>query len=138
MPSYSDKLRDPRWQRKRLEIMQRDGFKCQECTDDSVTLHVHHVRYIKGREPWDYPNGLLVTLCETCHERLHEDPTSVIEHLNGSFYEHGANWSILWQLCGVLDFGLPRDAKLSYAEWSEVFKAIDAKFSEIMSRRSNG
>lgn len=31
-------------------------------------LVVHHRRYIAGKEPWDYPDGSLVTLCEECHE----------------------------------------------------------------------
>lgn len=30
---YSQKLLDPRWQRKRLEILQRDDFTCQVCSD---------------------------------------------------------------------------------------------------------
>jgi hypothetical protein len=138
MATYSEKLRDPRWQKKRLEIMQRDGFRCQECTDDSTTLHVHHTRYVKGREPWEYSNGFLVTLCEKCHENMHDDPTSVIEHLTGSLYEHGASWSVLWELCAVLDFGLPRLRQLSYLEWAEVFRAVDAKFTEILARSANG
>lgn len=47
--------------------MARDGFACQVCQDETTTLHVHHVRYIKGREPWDYKDFYFVTLCETCH-----------------------------------------------------------------------
>lgn len=65
--SYSDLLRDPRWQRKRLEIMQRDDFTCLECGDRTTTLNVHHTYYAKGRKPWEYENESLRTLCETCH-----------------------------------------------------------------------
>lgn len=68
--TYSEKLRSPLWQRKRLEIMGRDLFACQKCGDkDNKTLHVHHRHYLPGREPWDYPHELLVTLCETCHQQ---------------------------------------------------------------------
>jgi peptidoglycan hydrolase CwlO-like protein len=67
MKTYAEKLKDPRWQRKRLEIMARDSFACQVCQDETTTLHVHHIRYIKGREPWDYKDFYFVTLCETCH-----------------------------------------------------------------------
>lgn len=28
---YAKKLMDPRWQKKRLEIFKRDGWKCQNC-----------------------------------------------------------------------------------------------------------
>ena len=69
---YRELRKDGRWQRKRLEIMQRDDFKCRECgtTND---LNVHHIRYIEGRLPWEYDNGDLVTLCGTCHKALHEE-----------------------------------------------------------------
>ena len=39
---YVEKLKDPRWQRKRLEILQRDDWKCYWCKDDKTTLNVHH------------------------------------------------------------------------------------------------
>ena len=65
---YSKKLRDPRWQKMRLEVMQRDEFACQHCSDGTSTLNVHHKEYERGRDPWDYPMEWLVTLCESCHE----------------------------------------------------------------------
>lgn len=67
--SYSEKLKHPKWQRKRLEIMQRDGFKCSICNDEDTTLHVHHLEYADG-EPWDIDNSKLVTLCENCHTQV--------------------------------------------------------------------
>ena len=65
--TYSDKLKDPRWQKKRLEIMQRDEFMCQCCYDTESMLTVHHKYYIHGKDPWDYPDELLITLCNNCH-----------------------------------------------------------------------
>lgn len=65
---YAQKLKDPRWQRKRLEILERDEWTCQKCADSESTLVVHHRRYLANTEPWDYPDDLLVTLCEDCHE----------------------------------------------------------------------
>lgn len=64
--SYSEKLRDSRWQKKRLEIFNRDGFKCRSCQSEDETLCVHHLKY--DGNPWDVSNDDLVTLCETCHE----------------------------------------------------------------------
>jgi hypothetical protein len=66
--SYSDKLKDPRWQKKRLEILQRDNWACVSCGSEDVTLHVHHKVYEKNQEPWDIDSSLLITLCEDCHE----------------------------------------------------------------------
>jgi hypothetical protein len=72
MPTYTELLRDPRWQKRRLEIMQRDGFACVECGRKDLTLNVHHRYYISGRDPWDYPDEALVTLSEDCHETITE------------------------------------------------------------------
>lgn len=68
--TYADKLKDPRWQKKRLEILSRDGFSCKDCYNDKKTLHVHHLNYIYGKEPWDYPNEYFTTLCEDCHSQI--------------------------------------------------------------------
>lgn len=66
--TYAEKLKDPRWQKKRLEIMGRDEFTCQICKDNSTTLHVHHKYYIYGNDPWDYEDNCFLTLCADCHE----------------------------------------------------------------------
>ena len=70
---YADMLKSPKWQKKRLEIMQRDGFVCQHCGDDETTLHIHHLRYDFSIKPWEYNNDDLVTLCEHCHNRVTEN-----------------------------------------------------------------
>lgn len=67
--SYSELLRDPRWQRKRLEVMQRDKFRCRECGASALTLNVHHAFYERGKKPWEYDASDLRTLCEDCHKR---------------------------------------------------------------------
>lgn len=69
MADYSEKLRDPRWQKRRLEIFERDKFTCQSCDRTDITLAVHH-KYYKDCEPWEYPNEALQTLCEVCHNTV--------------------------------------------------------------------
>lgn len=64
---YWQKLQDPRWQRKRLEILNRADFKCEKCGDKTTTLQVHHGYYEKGAEPWEYENETLWCLCSSCH-----------------------------------------------------------------------
>jgi 5-methylcytosine-specific restriction endonuclease McrA len=90
--TYAEKLKDPRWQKKRLQILERDNWQCQSallCQIDvepleptnclkeffvwkrdrsNPTLHVHHKKYRKGADPWDYPDDELITLCAPCHE----------------------------------------------------------------------
>ena len=70
--SYWEKLKDPRWQKKRLEALQKAEFLCQYCYDGTTTLHVHHKEYFKGREPWEYSVDQLAVLCENCHAVHHE------------------------------------------------------------------
>jgi hypothetical protein len=65
MATYSEKLKDPRWQKKRLEILSRDNWKCSICENSERTLHVHHMAY--NGNPWDAKNEQLTTYCEYCH-----------------------------------------------------------------------
>src|ERR1043166_5237804 len=66
--NYSNLLKDPRWQKKRLEILNRDNFACRFCAETTRTLHVHYREYVFGRKPWEYDNASLETLCDLCHE----------------------------------------------------------------------
>lgn len=68
--SYLELLKDPRWQKKRLKIMERDNFTCQMCSDTHSTLTVHHKRYVWGRKPWEYTDKDLITFCEDCHSLI--------------------------------------------------------------------
>jgi len=90
MSKYTELFKDPRWQKKRLEILSRDEFTCVICGDKENTLHVHHRRYINGRKPWEYDNNLLVTLCHSCHEIETEMRTeceeSLLEQLKEKFF----------------------------------------------------
>lgn len=68
MPTYSEKLKDPRWQKLRLKVLERDNFSCVVCGSADKMLHVHHSKYSK--EPWSAPLENLHTLCEECHAHL--------------------------------------------------------------------
>lgn len=70
---YNELLKDPRWQRKRLEAMQADRFSCQICFRTEKTLNVHHKKYIPGTMPWEYDTRDLITLCEDCHAKYHRN-----------------------------------------------------------------
>lgn len=66
--SYSEKLRDPRWQRKRLEVLNAHNFVCEDCGRRDQPLEIHHCYYIRGLDPWKYSGDLLMCLCDVCHE----------------------------------------------------------------------
>lgn len=115
MATYAQKLTDPRWQKKRLEILSRDEFKCQYCGETTKTLHVHHYSYNKSRNPWDCEDGDVTTLCEECHYIYHikdftkledeiisvvqfhsmcglpKDVTELLRHINSIILKHKPN-----------------------------------------------
>ena len=64
---YANQLRHPLWQKKRLEILSRDNFTCQTCSDTQNNLQVHHLSYCMVA--WETPNDELITLCESCHKK---------------------------------------------------------------------
>lgn len=68
--SYAEKLKDPRWQKARMKILERDKFTCQLCEAKDKELQVHHRIYHRGVDPWNYDSNLLVTLCVECHEHV--------------------------------------------------------------------
>lgn len=67
--TYAEILKHPFWQKKRLQIFERDNFTCQHCSDKFTTLQVHHKYYTPDTMPWEYPDEALITLCELCHEK---------------------------------------------------------------------
>ena len=52
--------------------------------------HSHHRKYIPNTDPWDYPDNLLVTLCENCHEIERESRPEyeklLVEQLRVNFF----------------------------------------------------
>jgi hypothetical protein len=72
--TYSDKLRDPRWQKRRLKVMEYAKWRCQICGTKDNTLHCHHSCYTRGKEPWQYPEGSIICICDGCHAKIHAKP----------------------------------------------------------------
>lgn len=67
--TYSEQLKSPKWQKKRLEIMGRDKFTCQICGDKETQLNVHHKEY--SGNAWEANNKDLTTICKHCHKLIH-------------------------------------------------------------------
>jgi len=99
--TYSEQLKDPRWQKKRMEVLSRDKFTCRECGNTKKTLHVHHRYYCSHRMPWEYPDFCFVTLCSKCHETIKKNIEEIREHVelgsNESFYE---DWELALNFIG--------------------------------------
>lgn len=78
--TYAEQLKSPKWQKKRLEILERDSFTCTSCGDKEKQLHVHHGAYLSGMKVWDYDDSMLHTLCSDCHQHVE----GCIYDMNGS------------------------------------------------------
>lgn len=98
--TYYEKLKDPRWQKIRLQIMQRDNFMCVICGAKHKPLNVHHRLYFKNWEPWDYNDHHLITLCEDCHQNI--DWNNLKNDLLDYLYYIGINENHIFNLTGDL------------------------------------
>lgn len=91
MSKYSEKLQHPNWQKKKYEIYERDNYRCVKCQNPDRPLRVHHLKYEYGKEPWEYPNEYLKTLCDKHHKteydckKLFEN--LIVEVLKKNFYQ---------------------------------------------------
>ena len=84
---YAEKLKDPRWIAARRIILKRDDNTCQECGAKDTwgyIMQVHHITYIDGREPWEYPPDHLITLCKKCHKDAHN-----LEYIRPTRWDRG-------------------------------------------------
>lgn len=79
--TYQDQIKSPKWQKKRLEILEQNRFSCEECETEDKQLHVHHVYYKKGKKIWDYENYELRCLCDSCHAKSHALTDKILESL---------------------------------------------------------
>lgn len=74
---YGASLLHPLWKGKRNSILKRDNFACVNCKS-TQDLQVHHRQYHfkvtenRFKDPWDYPDPLLVTLCRNCNNAGHQ------------------------------------------------------------------
>lgn len=80
--NYKEKFKNPKWQKKRLEILERDDFKCQLCHSQDHTLTVHHFKYSK--EPWETPDKFLITVCWNCHKKIQNAQNVILDAIRNS------------------------------------------------------
>ncbi len=91
MSDYSEKFKDPRWQKKRLEMFQDAGWKCERCDSKTETLNLHHKFYKPNTDPWNYENHWFMVLCDECHKELHDDSFQVINLVDTMFKSRVSN-----------------------------------------------
>lgn len=136
--AYWKLLQHPNWQRKRLEILERDNFACTYCGADTEQLHVHHGYYRRGANPWDYPNKSLTTLCEPCHKSAQNEMQDVHEAI-GLLDAHDIQ-RVLGYALGLLNFDRPNKqiALTSYEAASGVADAWRLSVNDVIAASSDG
>lgn len=126
--AYLAKLRDPRWQKMRLQVLERDEWTCRRCFDSQSTLHVHHRWYTSGHDPWEYPMAALVTLCVSCHEEEGILTTDYSHDLVLMLKRRGAMGYAFAGLCNAFS---PDDAvQLDEYDWCVLAHAIGALLTD--------
>lgn len=100
--SYADQIKHPKWQKRRLEMLDEASFTCSACGATEKTLHVHHKRYVKGRQIWEYSDTELEVLCEDCHGVAHDLKDRLARVLLGKFMGEPAEQFTYGLLCGFL------------------------------------
>jgi hypothetical protein len=63
---YQEKLKDPRWQKVRLKVLERENWTCEMCKDKETEFQIHHESY--HGNPWDAPMEKLRAYCKHCHQ----------------------------------------------------------------------
>lgn len=92
---YMAKLRDPRWQEHKNNVLLRDDYTCTWCGSGRKggrNLQVHHGFYSREFEnPWEYPMESLFTLCELCHKQaevVKQQVYRALGHLHPKYQHH--------------------------------------------------
>lgn len=65
-----------KWRAKRLAILKRDKYLCQDCKRygrRTEATTVHHIKHADMFPELAYKNDNLVSLCEACHNKRHPE-----------------------------------------------------------------
>jgi len=90
-PRKSDgRLKTAAWKVARAKAIERDKGLCRVC--GKAARHVHHVLYRTEAEMHDHDQDNLMTLCNPCHNTLHDIK---IGKVNGEFVISGAVFQFL-------------------------------------------
>lgn len=123
MNNYYQLLKHPEWQKKRLEIMSRANFECENCGDKERMLHVHHGYYEKDRKPWEYPNETLKCLCDNCHKEAHGFKDKLKIYLG--LMNHMNIPQLMGYMCGLMTESDDDEIEINFDDIHYVFGLSD-------------
>jgi hypothetical protein len=99
---YWEKLKDPRWQKKRLELFEAAKWKCQVCECSTKELQVHHKLYLRSTDPWDYEDWAYEVLCKNCHGGAQD----MLETAHSAISKNPELLLLCWLFCNESDTSL--------------------------------
>lgn len=118
---YSEQYKNPKWQKLRLKILERDNWACQRCGDDESQLQVHHRCYIYGNKTWEYHELDLVTLCNDCHKEekdgMGEEMGSLTQVLRRKLFSNHVNEINCSLGAELVNENYPTDLFISALSW---------------------
>lgn len=112
-------------------------FDIPVISEDQVVMHVHHKYYILNQLPWEYEDEALVTLCNWCHWKLHEQAiVPCYKREDGKL--HAFNLTACSRCCGtgvLPEFAHVQDGVCFRCRGSrfEEFNRSSADFTSILS-----
>ncbi len=83
---YSWLYNTPEWKRKRVVILKRDNYQCRECKRYGKVVQadtVHHAIPLQERPDLRLDSRNLISLCEGCHEKMHNKFDNTLSKLGG-------------------------------------------------------
>lgn len=72
------------WRSKRTKVLRRDSYECQECKrygKNRTATTVHHCNPLETHPQWRLESWNLLSLCSTCHDRMHDRNNDVLTSL---------------------------------------------------------
>jgi len=78
------------WKRKRIAILKRDDYKCKECSRYGKVVEantIHHIIPLQESPELKLDNRNLISLCEQCHERMHNKFDNTLSKLGEEWKE---------------------------------------------------
>lgn len=79
-----------RWKSKRLKVLKRDEYRCQECKrygKTAAATTVHHINPLRIRPDLRLESWNLVSLCGECHGKMHDRITDELTELGMQWVE---------------------------------------------------
>ena len=64
------------WGKKRIAILERDHYSCQECRKKGFykkAVTVHHIKHLRDVPELALTDSNLISLCADCHDAMHPE-----------------------------------------------------------------